>query len=73
MSVLHPANMANPLHPCLAQDRCQANEAHYLKETTVGNSVMPFDVQDLSKTAKVKNVQFLFLTLICGPCLRGIE
>ena len=65
--------MAKPLHPSLAQDGCQASEARQLKDSGVGNSVFPFDVKDVSKTVKVKDVQFPFPSLVCGPCLGGEE
>ena len=67
MGVFHPANMAKPLNYSLAQEGCHASEACHLKDSGIGDSVLAFDVQDLWKTAKVKDVQFSFLSLVCGP------
>ena len=60
--------MAQPLEPALAQEEVHAEGASTLQYSSVGDLVLPHDVQDATQAAEVEALQAVFLS--CIGCSR---
>lgn len=70
---LHAVNMSKPAEASLNEHRGYARETGALKDLSVSDFVLPFDVQKASKRAEVEPIEASLLSGVGRPRLAAIE
>ena len=65
--------MPQPVHVSLLQQCVHAGDSSSLQDTVVSDFVLPGDVQNVTETAHVEYIEFLFLTGSQGPRFTAIK
>jgi len=71
--VSHTGDMARPPQLSLAHDSDDAGDVRLLQNPSVGDFVLPADVQEVAETSEVEVVDLPFMSSVCSPRFAAIE